>query len=147
MKLYILPLLIISFVVTSCGSSSNDENKNLQDSVIAVHDEIMPLMGGFTRNSIKIDSILMNLPEIKMQNPEIDTNQTRIDLLALKENLDSSTESMNDWMHGFEVDHAGKTKEEVKNYLENELLKINEVKRKFEAVSEESHTKLKAFQN
>lgn len=147
MKLYILPLLIISFVVTSCGSSSNDENKNLQDSVIAVHDEIMPLMGGFTRNSIKIDSILMNLPEIKMQNPEIDTNQTRIDLLALKENLDSSTESMNDWMHGFEVDHAGKTKEEVKNYLENELLKINEVKRKFEAVSEESQTKLKEFQN
>ena len=147
MKLYILPLLIISFVVTSCGSSSNDENKNLQDSVIAVHDEIMPLMGGFTRNSIKIDSILMNLPEIKMQNPEIDTNQTRIDLLSLKENLDSSTESMNDWMHGFEVDHAGKTKEEVKNYLENELLKINEVKRKFETVSEESHTKLKAFQN
>jgi hypothetical protein len=147
MKLYILPLLIISFVVTSCGSSSNDENKNLQDSVIAVHDEIMPLMGGFVRNSIKIDSILMNLPEIKMQNPEIDTNQTRVDLLALKENLDSSTESMNDWMHGFEVDHAGKTKEEVKNYLESELLKINEVKRKFEAASEESQTKLKAFQN
>lgn len=147
MKLYILPLLIISFVVTSCGSSSNDENKNLQDSVIAVHDEIMPLMGGFVRNSIKIDSILMNLPEIKMQNPEIDTNQTRVDLLALKENLDSSTESMNDWMHGFEVDHAGKTKEEVKNYLESELLKINEVKRKFEAASKESQTKLKAFQN
>jgi hypothetical protein len=54
---------------------------------------------------------------------------------------------MNDWMHGFEVDHAGKTKEEVKNYLESELLKINEVKRKFEAASEESQTKLKAFQN
>jgi hypothetical protein len=89
----------------------------------------------------------MILPEINMQNPEIDTNQTRVDLLALKENLDSSTESMNDWMHGFEVDHAGKTKEEVKNYLESELLKINEVKRKFEAASEESQTKLKAFQN
>lgn len=89
----------------------------------------------------------MNLPQIKMQNPEIDTNQTRVDLQALKKNLDSTTESMNDWMYGFEPNHAGKTKEEVKSYLENELLKINEVKRKFEAASKESQTKLKAFQN
>ena len=147
MRPYILSFLFISFFITSCTSSGSDENKNLQDSVIAVHDEVMPLMGGFVRNSIKIDSILMNLPEIKRQNPEIDTNQTRIDLLALKGNLDSATESMNDWMHEFEVDHKGKTKEEIKSYLESELQKINEVKRKFETTSEESQTKLKTFQN
>lgn len=147
MRIYILSSLLASFFVVSCTSSSNHENQNLQDSVIAVHDEIMPLMGGFVRSSIKIDSILMNLPGIKIQNPEIDTNQTRIDLLALKRNLDSSTESMNDWMHEFEVEHDGKTKEEIKTYLENELVKINEVKRKFETTSQESQTKLKTFQN
>jgi hypothetical protein len=147
MKTYVLSFLLISFFATSCTSSSRHENKNLQDSVIAVHDEIMPLMGDFVRSSIKIDSILMNLPEIKRENSEIDTIQTRIDLLALKKNLDSSTESMNDWMHEFEVDHEGKTEEEVKKYLESELVKINEVKRKFESTSEESQTKLKTFQN
>ncbi len=147
MRTYIFPFLLTSLFATSCTSSNSHENINLQDSVIAVHDEIMPLMGDFARNSIKIDSILMNLSKIKIQNPEIDTSQTRLDLLELKKNLDSSTESMNDWMHEFEVAHDGKTDEEVRNYLEKELLKINEVKRKFKSTLEESQTKLKNSQN
>lgn len=147
MKNYILFFLALSFFTSSCSTSSSDGNKALQDSVIAVHDEVMPLMGGFVRNSIKIDSILINLPEIKAQNPEIDTTAMRADLLELKRNLDYSSESMTDWMHEFEVDHEGKSKEEIEEYLKSELLKINEVKEKFESTSEESKIKLKDFQN
>lgn len=147
MKNYILFFLALSLFTCSCSTSDNDGNKALQDSVIAVHDEVMPLMGGFVRNSIKIDSILMNLPEIKSQNPELDTTTLRTDLLELKRNLDSSSESMTDWMHGFEVEYEGKSKEEIEEYLKNELLKINEVKQKFDSTSEESKIKLKDFQN
>ena len=147
MKTYFLFFLFISFFLSSCTSSSNDENKSLQDSVIAVHDEIMPLMGIFARSSIKIDSILSNLPGIKQQRPELDTTDIRTELLELKRNLDSSSESMNDWMYEFEVDHEGKSKEETKEYLNSELVKIKEVKKKFESVSSEIKSKLKNFQN
>src|SRR5690606_276859 len=143
----ILFFLALSIITSSCSTSDSDGNKALQDSVIVVHDEVMPLMGGFVRNSIKIDSILINLPEIKSQNPELDTTNLRIDLLELKRNLDSSSERMTDWMHGFEVEHEGKSKEEIEKYLKNELLKINEVKEKFDSTSEESKIKLKDFQN
>jgi hypothetical protein len=68
-------------------------------------------------------------------------------LLELKRNLDSSSESMNDWMYEFEVDHEGKSKEEIKDYLNSELVKIKEVKKKFESVSSEIKSKLKDFQN
>lgn len=147
MKNYTLFFLSISIFTYSCTSSSVDENKALQDSVIAVHDEVMPLMGTFVRNSIKIDSILINLHEVKQQNSALDTANIRAELLELKRNLDSSSESMTDWMHEFEVDHEGKSKEEIKEYLKSELVKIKEVKDKFESTSEESKAKLKDFEN
>ena len=84
---------------------------------------------------------------MKEQNPAIDTTNMRTDLLELKRNLDSSAESMNDWMHEFEVDHEGKTKEEIKEYLLNELVKIKDIKRRFDSTSEESKLKLKIFQD
>jgi hypothetical protein len=147
MKNYTLFFLSISIFTYSCTSSSVDENKALQDSVIAVHDEVMPLMGTFVRNSIKIDSILINLHEVKQQNSALDTANIRAELLELKRNLDSSSESMTDWMHEFEVDHEGKSKEEIKEYLKSELVKIKEVKDKFESTFEESKAKLKDFEN
>ncbi len=147
MKTYFLFFSFVSFFLSSCTSSNNDENKSLQDSVIAVHDEIMPLMGNFARSSIKIDSILSNLPGIKQQRPELDTTDVRTELLELKSNLDSSSESMNDWMYEFEVDHEGKSKQEIKEYLNSELEKIKEIKKKFESASSEIKSKLKSFQN
>ena len=147
MKNYTLFFLSFSIFTYSCTSSTVDENKALQDSVIAVHDEVMPLMGTFVRNSIKIDSILINLPKLKEENPELDTANIRTELFDLKLNLDFSSESMTDWMHEFEVDHEGKSKEEIKEYLKSELVKIKEVKEKFESTSEESKSKLKDFEN
>lgn len=147
MKNYFLFFLLISLFSQSCNSSSSDENKSLQDSVIAVHDEIMPLMGNFARTSIKIDSILSNLSGIKQQRPEIDTTDIRTELLELKKNLDSSSENMNDWMYEFEVDHEGKSKEEIKEYLNRELVKIKKVRQDFESTSSEIESKLKNFKN
>ena len=50
--------------LTACSSESNDENDALQKDVIAVHDEVMPLMGTFVRNEILIDSLLNNMPAL-----------------------------------------------------------------------------------
>lgn len=145
MKTYFIPVLLSSLFIYSCNSSENKyDNKALQDSVIAIHDEVMPLMGGFVRNSIKIDSILVDLQSYKAQNPDLDTAQARVDLSDLKVKLDAAATSMSDWMHEFETEHEGKTEEEVKKYLDNELVRIQKVKEKFNTASE-SNSKLDLF--
>lgn len=145
MKLRTLLVLAILFVFTSCTSNSSQENQQLQDSVIAIHDEIMPLMGGFVRNSIKIDSILNNLQDLKDQSTEVDTMRIRKELIELKGKLDSSTDGMNDWMHDFEVDYEGKTEQEVHDYLKRELSKIQQLKNQFEEAAQQSEDRLLRF--
>lgn len=144
MKTSFLSLSILLLFSSSCGTSAN-ENKVIQDSVIAVHDEVMPLMGDFVRNSIKIDTLLSELPVLKEQDLSLDTAQARLELVALKGKLDQATESMNDWMHAFEVDHEGKSKEEVSEYLHQELVKIKEVKEQFNAAKTESASILEKY--
>lgn len=144
MKKSLLSFSILLLFSYACNSSAN-ENKVIQDSVIAVHDEVMPLMGDFVRNSIKIDTLLHELPLLKEQNLSLDTAQARVELVALKGKLDQATESMNDWMHAFEVDHEGKSKTEIAEYLQQELVKIKEVETKFKAASIESTSILEKY--
>ncbi len=145
MKFYYLSALVGLFLVSSCAQNSADANLDLQEKVISVHDDVMPLMGEFVRNSIKIDSILNNMDQVLKDDPSADTAQVKIDLLKLKVNLDNAVEGMNDWMHNFEMDNEGQSKEEVKKYLENELITIENVKKKFNDAELESVVILKGY--
>ena len=40
-----IPFLIIVIFFVSCGSSLEEENSEMRAKVIAVHDEVMPMMG------------------------------------------------------------------------------------------------------
>ena len=145
MKFYYLSALVGLFLVSSCAQNSADANLDLQEKVISVHDDVMPLMGEFVRNSIKIDSILNNMDQVLKDDPSADTAQVKIDLLKLKVNLDNAVEGMNDWMHNFEMDNEGQSKDEVKKYLENELITIENVKKKFNDAELESVVILKGY--
>ena len=145
MKFYYLSALVGLFLVSSCAQNSADANLDLQEKVISVHDDVMPLMGEFVRNSIKIDSILNNMDQVLKDDPSADTAQVKIDLLKLKVNLDNAVEGMNDWMHDFEMDNEGQSKEEVRKYLENELITIENVKKKFNDAELESVVILKGY--
>lgn len=131
-----LSLLFTSIIfITSCNSKV-DENKQLQDEVIAIHDEIMPLMGEFVRNSIKIDSLLEYSHHLDQK--QDNHTERKEELTDLKKTLDDANEAMNDWMHEFELEHDDKSNTEVKEYLENELKRINSVKTKFSEASQKS---------
>ena len=129
MQKFLLTLLVAATFIYSCNSKP-DENKQLQDEVIAIHDEIMPLMSDFVKNSIKIDSLL--------NNGEINNQEKENELVNLKRILDDANEAMNDWMYEFEMEHADKSNQEIKEYLEDELARINLVKEKFLEASEKS---------
>lgn len=143
-------LLVIStglLLMAACNNGSNEtgEIDRLREEAIAVHDEIMPQISAFDRNSVKIDSILANLPQLQQTQPDIDTAQTRADLIGLKSRLELATDSMMDWMTAFEVDPQDKSAAEIKAYYEEEIEKVNEMKQLFDEVSKEATEKLAKY--
>lgn len=147
MKKVIFPTAAALMLLAACNSGGSDtaEIDRLREEVIAVHDEIMPQVSSFDRNTVKIDSLLSSLPELKSGNPDIDTAQVRADLSGLKERLEGATDAMMDWMTAFEVDPADKTDAEIKAYYEQEVEKVKEMKARFDEVGRESAEKLAQF--
>jgi len=143
-------ILLISaglLVMAACNNGSNEtgEIDRLREEAIAVHDEIMPQISAFDRNTVKIDSILANLPQLKEAQPEIDTAQTRTDLSGLKNRLELATDSMMNWMTAFDVDPQDKSTDEIKAYYEEEVEKVKAMKQFFDEVSKEATDKLAKF--
>ncbi|GGG93300.1 hypothetical protein GCM10007415_30200 [Parapedobacter pyrenivorans] len=131
----------------ACNNDGNDasEIERLREEAIAIHDEIMPQISAFDRNTVKIDSLLLNLPQLKEAYPDMDTTQTRADLSGLKSQLEQATNSMMDWMTEFEVDPQDKSTAEIKAYYEEEVEKVKDMKQLFEAASKSSTDKLAQF--
>src|SRR5690606_32623002 len=124
---------LLLLLITSCGSKQNP-NQQLQEEVIAIHDEVMPLMGSLVRKSMKIDSILTNIDGIKADKSALDTAGQKEELLNLQSKIEESNDAMNKWMREFELEYEGKSDEEIKTYLEQEKVKVEEINRKFKEV-------------
>lgn len=140
-------LLYLAIVLTSFSACNNiaNENQQLQDEVIAVHDSIMPKMGTFVRDNLKVSILLTKMDSLKKIYSDLDTTLEKKNFANLQEKLKSANESMTDWMHNFDADQANKTPEEVRNYLQEELEKIKEVKEKFAEASSESQQVLEKY--
>jgi hypothetical protein len=119
-------VLFVILLLSSCAKSSehkeheddmtkDDPNQALYDQVMAVHNEVMPKTGEIYQLKKELkDKILVEPGRSK------DFEQ------AIAE-LDSADHSMMDWMHKFnEPDSV--TQEVAREYLENEMVKINQVK-------------------
>lgn len=132
--------------LTACSSESNDENDALQKDVIAVHDEVMPLMGTFVRNEILIDSLLNNMPALIESDPSLDTNAQKVRLSDLKTKLESSTDAMNRWMQELSLDYEGMSDQEVKSYLEEEKRKVEKINQQFKETDAQSKEVLAPYQ-
>src|SRR5690606_26645991 len=92
-------LLLLAVALFGACNQTPDANRQLQDEMIAIHDEVMPMMGTFVRDIQKIDTILLNLDDYKTANPDLDTAQQRVELTELQNRLEKAHDSMNDWMH------------------------------------------------
>jgi len=144
MKPILLSALSLLLFITACNTKDNS-TKQLQDEVIAIHDEVMPMMATFAHTSIKIDSILNNWETIKLENSEIDTAEQKAKLIKLKTEIEASTDAMNDWMHELNLDFESMSEAEAQEYLQNERLKVQDIDTRFKAVAEESASVLSIF--
>lgn len=123
MKYIVLPLFIGIFLL-SCGSKKNENTeariiKELDSTVMQVHDRAMPLTG----NIFKLKRDLKSL-----MNTVSDSTQYKILEDAVLD-LEKADDAMMDWMHNFATPDSTVSFEDKKAYYEDELIKITEVEK------------------
>lgn len=126
---YISSLTFMLLVVlASCGPSIQEQNLMMREKIIEIHDEVMPMMGRLKSLEKKANQEIDRLEE---ENPDT----ARIEeLKVLAVDLNAAYDGMFDWMHQYEATDGDRTPEEVKVFLDEQLIKISEVNAQFKEV-------------
>lgn len=135
----VLPAVILTASCQSSTTKEATEGQRLAEEAIAIHDEIMPQVAVFDQTTLRIDSILQDLPSIAANNANLDTTTLRSDLEELKANLEDATDFMMTWMYEYKPDSTDIA------YQKAEIEKVTVMKKQFEDVTAESQTKLSSF--
>jgi hypothetical protein len=129
---------LLSFLVLSCANPLIEANKEMRAQIIGVHDEVMPKMGELMslqkKALAKADSLYA---QDSTATAQIESMRT------LAGQLDQAYEGMFVWMRQYSLEEEGKTPEEIKIYLDEQLLKVNQVNVEIKAALELAGTQLK----
>lgn len=117
-NLLLLSTLLVGLI--ACGPSPKEELKALKDEVIAIHDEVMPKMSQLMKAKKELQAMA---DSSLMQSDSINAKMYS----ELASEIANANESMMQWMHQFESDFKG-TNEEIKKYLEDQKVAIQQVK-------------------
>jgi len=139
MKLLAFALtFLISFLVLACANPLIEANKEMRAQIIGVHDEVMPKMGELMslqkKALAKADSLYA---QDSTATAQIESMRT------LAGQLDQAYEGMFVWMRQYSLEEEGKTPEEIKIYLDEQLVKVNQVNADIKAALEQAGTQLK----
>ncbi|MBN3520328.1 hypothetical protein JYB62_09960 [Algoriphagus lutimaris] len=119
---------VLLVVLTSCGPSIQEQNLMMREKIIEIHDEVMPMMGRLKSLEKKANQEIDRLEE---ENPDT----ARIEeLKVLAVDLNAAYDGMFDWMHQYEATDGDRTPEEVKVFLDEQLIKISDVNAQFKEV-------------
>jgi hypothetical protein len=122
--------LILTLVLffQACGPSQKELNTERRSEVIAIHDEVMPKMGQ-----------LKSFEKKALQRAEEFAAMDTVDAVKVQEmkelafELDQAYEAMFVWMRQYETEDGDRTPEEVKVYLEEQMISVSEVNRMMKA--------------
>jgi transposase-like protein len=139
MKLFASALtLLISFLVLACANPLIEANKEMRAQIIGVHDEVMPKMGELMSLQKKA------LAQADSLYAQDSTATAQIESMrSLAGQLDQAYEGMFVWMRQYSLEEEGKTPEEIKTYLDDQLLKVNQVNAEIKAALDQAGTQLK----
>jgi len=129
-----LLLLVITITLASCGQKSHDErgdhdhghdtetgpNQALYDEVMKIHDEVMPKMNDMYKKKEELKKKIADTPNM------VDEEKKKIEATIAK--LDSASEGMMVWMREFNPLPDSLGEEKAREYLEDEMEKVKEVK-------------------
>jgi len=139
MKLFASALtLLVSFLILSCANPLIEANKEMRAQIIGVHDEVMPKMGELMSLQKKA------LAQADSLYAQDSTATVQIESMrTLAGQLDQAYEGMFVWMRQYSLEEEGKTPEELKTYLDEQLVKVNQVNADIKAALEQAASKLK----
>ena len=139
MKLFSNSLIFIfSMFVLACSNPLIETNKEMRAQIIGVHDEVMPKMGELMSLQKKA------LAQADSLYAQDSTATTQIESMrSLAGQLDQAYEGMFVWMRQYSLEEEGKTPEEIKTYLDEQLVKVNQVNADIKAALEQAGTQLK----
>ena len=131
-------ILIFSMLVLACANPLIETNKEMRAQIIGVHDEVMPKMGELMSLQKKA------LAQADSLYAQDSTATTQIESMrSLAGQLDQAYEGMFVWMRQYSLEEEGKTPEEIKTYLDDQLLKVNQVNAEIKAALDQAGAQLK----
>lgn len=116
--------LIFSLLVflQACAPSQSDLNTKKRTEIIAVHDEVMPKLGQL--KSFEKSALDKATQLAASDSTQVDQIKGYRDLAS---ELSQAYEGMFVWMRQYEVDDKGRAPEEVKAYLDEQMVLVTEV--------------------
>ena len=131
-------IFLFSVLVFACANPLIEANKEMRAQIIGVHDEVMPKIGQLMSLQKKA------LAQADSLFAQDSTATTDIEAMrSLAGQLNQAHEGMFVWMRQYSLDEEGKTPEELKTYLDEQLVKVNQVKMDIKAALEQAASKLK----
>ena len=125
-------------LVLACSNPLIEANKEMRAQIIGVHDEVMPKIGQLMSLEKKA------LAQADSLFTQDSTATTDIEAMrSLAGQLNQAHEGMFVWMRQYSLDEEGKTPEELKTYLDEQLVKVNQVNADIKAALEQAASKLK----
>ncbi|MCZ2475513.1 hypothetical protein G9H61_08650 [Aquirufa ecclesiirivi] len=110
----IFHLIVITVVLTSCNQSEETAVKELNDSVMTLHDELMP----------KTEQII----QLKTSLDSLSKGPDSVHVKKLIQSLDKADSEMMQWMHQFSIDSLSTMDFKAKlTYLHEQLNKLKTV--------------------
>lgn len=123
MKIIRISLIFsLVLVINSCGPNQKDLNDASRTEIIAVHDEVMPKMGQLKSFEKKA---LQKAEEFAAMDSTDAAKVEEMKVLAME--LDQAYEAMFVWMRQYETEDGERSLEEVKAYLEEQMVSVTEV--------------------
>jgi hypothetical protein len=121
MRKKLILLVSLLWVLAACGGNLKKENEFLKEEVIAIHDEVMPLMGDLKNYQKQVEKKIGQADSLGMSPEEV------ADLKVIAGDLGNSFEGMFVWMRQFKSSYDDMTDEEVRDYLLEQKILVEKV--------------------
>jgi paraquat-inducible protein B len=128
--------MIMVFLLASCEPA--EDYKQIRAEVVTEHDKVMLDNERAVENSRKLDSLALNMDNLKKTHAGLDTNQVGTEISELKGRLQSAGSDMDRWMKEFDAELGSKSKPEAISYFKAEKVKLERLDSIFNAVLKES---------
>lgn len=114
------------FMLISCADTKKQE-KDAMAGVIKIHDEAMAKSEQVVHNNMLLDSLI--------KTKAVDS----VKASAITKNLNTADKAMEDWMHQFEVEHEGKSHEQIMQYMADQKKQIGQVNKQLSEAVKQSN--------